>query len=977
MKFFSSFHSKSKLTSSSGTSEIPVKKSMFFEEDLKPSEENKRENSVESSPRTILTQSSKSATSRLSDSTTSSECDSPSRGSQSCAVRKSLFFEAMNNAMNNLSEQRIQETSGPVLRPTELIIPTVHSEIVNPPDNINPLDPVHIEAQQKFAMTYFFREKILCTQANSLRYADMVFKNGITDIECLERRLQRDPEFLLKIGMDEQDAEEVAEHFVMQKNTSNNQSRSKKSLLRLDSNLSATSSMFDSFYSVGAASPMSRVTSPRSGEREESILNSEIAKLYYDSSQCQIFEALQQLKELAVDGNLLAQAFLMRMYAIGQGSIKKDQNKARAMADKVYPYLSAVVMRKETDKITLMYTRYLMGVCISEGLGTDQDHEAALPWYKLSAEHGYAAAQAYLGTCYYDGVGVAVDYNEAVRWYRLAAQQGFASAQCNLGLCYEQGHGVPQNNIEAVKWYRLGANQGHGASRYNLGYCYEKGIGLERNYVEAINLYIESAEKDYSPAQYILGTFYATGRYHLPMDPEKSFRWFLRSAESGHTVGMYKTAVNYEQGLGVEANLEEALIWYRKSGREGHMPSRIKVVLISSALGIDTKKTGDSGGSDSHNSSTSSQQFEQMLQNISNSENLCASPKNVSSNGSAMSSSFLTDPSMEGEELLDMEPADALYELGLCYEQGKGVEPDYEAALQWYTVSATDGGHADSQFRLGLYHELGTNGAEKDIFQALTWYRKAAEHGHPVAQYKLGMCHEKGTASCEVNESTAVSYYKQSAEKGYAPAQHQLGLCYFNGYGGLKKSMKEAVHWYQLGAEQGYPPAINSLGFCHFSGHFLPKNVKVGIKLYKLAADAGYVVALNNLGHCYLQGTGVYKNEVMAFRLFKIAAKLGYAPSQNNVGNCYFDGIGVTKSQELAFGWYKLAADQDYTTAQYNMGYCCEKGYGTKKNLMQAIRLYHVAAMKGNRKAIIAIRKFPDSLSNASKQKKKSEAKKK
>jgi TPR repeat protein len=83
-----------------------------------------------------------------------------------------------------------------------------------------------------------------------------------------------------------------------------------------------------------------------------------------------------------------------------------------------------------------------------------------LRWYRLSAEAGYAAAQAYMGFAYYSGSGVLQNLQEAVRYYGLAAEQGYAAAQCNLGLCYEHGYGTTQNPEMAVRWYKAGSEQG-------------------------------------------------------------------------------------------------------------------------------------------------------------------------------------------------------------------------------------------------------------------------------------------------------------------------------------------------------------------------------------------------------------------------------------------------------------------------------------------------------------------------------------
>ena len=52
------------------------------------------------------------------------------------------------------------------------------------------------------------------------------------------------------------------------------------------------------------------------------------------------------------------------------------------------------------------------------------DYEKALTHFLIAAEDGYSIAQIRLGDCYYDGIGTAQDREEAMKWYRLAEENG-------------------------------------------------------------------------------------------------------------------------------------------------------------------------------------------------------------------------------------------------------------------------------------------------------------------------------------------------------------------------------------------------------------------------------------------------------------------------------------------------------------------------------------------------------------------------
>ena len=77
-----------------------------------------------------------------------------------------------------------------------------------------------------------------------------------------------------------------------------------------------------------------------------------------------------------------------------------------------------------------------------------------------AAKRGDPVAQNNLGVCHYIGQAVVPDRKLAVYWYRLSADQGFAPAQANLARCYATGEGVWKDEAEAYAYASLaGLNQ--------------------------------------------------------------------------------------------------------------------------------------------------------------------------------------------------------------------------------------------------------------------------------------------------------------------------------------------------------------------------------------------------------------------------------------------------------------------------------------------------------------------------------------
>ena len=151
-------------------------------------------------------------------------------------------------------------------------------------------------------------------------------------------------------------------------------------------------------------------------------------------------------------------------------------------------------------------------------------------WEKIQA--GNLEAQFQLGLAYYFGKGMKEDKEAAVRWWRLSAEQGLAKAQYNLGVVYHKGEGVAQNYAEAVKWFQNAAEQGHAEAQFSLGVVYHKGKGVAQNYAEAVKWYQSAAQQGLAKAQYNLGVAYHKGE-GVAQDDAEAVKWYRRAAEQG------------------------------------------------------------------------------------------------------------------------------------------------------------------------------------------------------------------------------------------------------------------------------------------------------------------------------------------------------------------------------------------------------------------------------------------------------------
>ena len=81
--------------------------------------------------------------------------------------------------------------------------------------------------------------------------------------------------------------------------------------------------------------------------------------------------------------------------------------------------------------------------------------------------------------------------------------------------------------------------------------------------------------------------------------------------------------------------------------------------------------------------------------------------------------------------------ARAQYNLGVCYQNGEGVENDSAKAVEWYRKAAKQG-DKEAQNNLGVLF-LNGEGVPQDKSEAEFWFRKAAEQGLEAAKNNLDL----------------------------------------------------------------------------------------------------------------------------------------------------------------------------------------------------------------------------------------------
>jgi TPR repeat protein len=248
------------------------------------------------------------------------------------------------------------------------------------------------------------------------------------------------------------------------------------------------------------------------------------------------------------------------------------------------------------------------------------------------------------------------------------------------------------------------------------------------------------------------------------------------------------------------------------------------------------------------------------------------------------------------------------FDLGNCYEEGRGVAKDVEEAVKWYRRAAEQN-YAGAQYYLGVCYDAGA-GVAKDEVEAVKWYRKAAEQNYADAQCILGVCYANGVSVAK-DEVEAAKWYRKAAEQNYAGAQCELGICYADG-AGVAKDEVEAVKWYRKAAEQNYAPAQFGLGLCYEYGHGVTKDEVGGYKWFLLAAEQGFAPAKKNMA---VSESRLTREQIVEGQ--KLARN--FKPRKASESNVPGSGNETADSTPTATGTGFFITDDGYLISNYHV----------------------------------------------------------
>ena len=184
---------------------------------------------------------------------------------------------------------------------------------------------------------------------------------------------------------------------------------------------------------------------------------------------------------------------------------------------------------------------------------------------------------------------------------------------------------------------------------------------------------------------------------------------------------------------------------------------------------------------------------------------------------------------------------------------------DYQRAYREWKAAA-DAGQAEAQFDLGVLYAQG-RGVSRDLTEAANWYRKSADQGNAEAEYALGQMYSRGWGVPR-DEADAMRWFQManSVESDGPPTEWAL----VEGYG-IQQDPQQAARWYQLAADKGHPEAQFNLARLYSTGKGVKRDEEQAARWVSASAIQGYAPAQANLGQRYAAGNGVTQDDKRAY----------------------------------------------------------------------------------------------------------------
>ncbi len=685
---------------------------------------------------------------------------------------------------------------------------------------------------------------------------------------------------------------------------------------------------------------------------------------------------VQAAKQLMADNKLdpVASYYLGRMQLYGYGILKDNQralNSFRMSAEKgflpaqnfmarysllvdkdpqaAFVWFNKASQANDVDAQVYCAAAYLFG------LGVAQNEDKAKVYSIAAARNGNASAQLSLAESFLATRQIA-NKKLGVLWLQKAVAQKHPGAQVTLGQLYLSGTVVDHDLIRAKEYVNLAMAQGYLPAWYAMGQIAES----EQNISAAIAWYMHAANLKDPQAAMALSRLYFDAKSPIH-DDHLGFLWMLNAAQNDSKVAEKALADLYKNGLGVPKSDLLAGVWSKKSNQS----TKLSFEQLTSRIvrwvtwdkgstwaqtnyrltGISTAWNNTANLSEQHmnaaphmdmlarealytpqfvmtqpNEISIGTYYNALVTSFGQlSTNVLVFPADqLSSDWAATFASHCALPDTTSQQTRNLHQLLSANSPAVqaLFRQHHPVLSTAEVLKRLEHQAIL--GDSNAQFDLGQAYEYGL-GMEKNLAQALYYYRMAAAQQALNAQYHVGALLLQGFGEPgETSQGYAILL--DTAFKGLPQAQYAVARLNESGFSTADKTNvvkvdnDQAMSMYTLAAVNNYGPAEYRLAEIMVRDKASDLTVagslqreKLIAELYRGAVAHGITAAIVPLAFydAMSSDVGLQKH---AFLTAKKAATAGDSHAALLLGLMYDRGLTVPADAKYALNWYENAA---------------------------------------------------------------------
>lgn len=213
---------------------------------------------------------------------------------------------------------------------------------------------------------------------------------------------------------------------------------------------------------------------------------------------------------------------------------------------------------------------HALAVCLIKGLGTEKNAQEGLRLATVCAERGYMKSiHGLIAEHMYGRGGIEKNPGIAKKWAKIGAEQGDVACMSTLGvILLDPDYGTCQIE-EGKMWLRRAAQAGDDIAQYELGLmCSYGSHGENKDYVAAKSWFVKAAAQKDARAIFRLAILYNQG-LGVEKDPRLAAQLCLNAALMNNAEAQANLAALYLMGHGVPQKLDHALYWAKKAAENG------------------------------------------------------------------------------------------------------------------------------------------------------------------------------------------------------------------------------------------------------------------------------------------------------------------------------------------------------------------------------------------------------------------------